>query len=231
MGPGTTHLRDRMLRDAIVDVLRGVFEGEVTVDGNRATVRLDLTGGRRPEPAELVSEAARRLQSLAELDHFEIAVTWDRHPARHQTVQQKGATMPTQQQAGIIERYATDVWSKGDLDAIGEMFTTDRVRHGPDLEGNSVGAAGHRELVIVYRTSLPDLSITVEAQVGEGDTVITRWRATGTNLGPTLGIPPTGKSCDVFGFWMHRFEGDQIAEEWAVWDTHGFLQQIGVSLP
>lgn len=138
--------------------------------------------------------------------------------------------MTTEQQANIIDRYATDVWSKGDLDAVGEIFTADRVRHGPDLEGVSVGAAGHRELVTLYRTSLPDLTITVESQVGEGDRVITRWRATATNLGPTLGIPATGRSCDVFGFWMHRFEGDRIAEEWATWDTHGFLQQIGVSL-
>jgi hypothetical protein len=35
----------------------------------------------------------------------------------------------------------------------------------------------------------------------------------------------------IFGFWMHRFEGDKIAEEWAIWDTHGMLQQIGVSFP
>jgi len=139
--------------------------------------------------------------------------------------------MPTQEQAKVIERYTTDVWSKGDLDAIDEIFTADRVRHGPDLEGTSEGAAGHKELVTVDRTSLPDLTITVEEQVGEGDTVATRWRATGTNLGPTLGIPAAGGSCDVFGFWLHRFEGNQIAEEWAVWDTHGFLQQIGVSLP
>lgn len=139
--------------------------------------------------------------------------------------------MPTHDQTKAIERYATDVWSKGDLDAIGEIFTADRIRHGPDLEGISVGAAGHRELATLYRTSLPDLTITIEAQAGDGDTVVTRWRATGTNLGPTLGIPPTGRSFAVFGFWMHRFEGDRIAEEWATWDTDGFLQQIGVSLP
>ena len=139
--------------------------------------------------------------------------------------------MSTQSQLNVIDRYTTDVWSKGDNDAIDEIFTADRVRHGPDLEGTSEGAAGHKELVALYRTSLPDLVLTIEAQVAEGDTVVTRWRAQGTNLGPTLGIPPTGRPFDVVGFWMHRFEGEQIAEEWATWDTHGFLQQIGVSLP
>jgi len=247
MGPGSTRLRERMMRDAIVDVLRGLFEpagdepiapstdqghvGEVTVDGDRAMVRLVVSSGWPSVTTDPVAEAARRLQSLTELHHFGIAVIWDRQPARRQTPQEKGATMPTEQQMRIIDRYATDVWSKGDLDAVGEIFTADRVRHGPDLEGTSEGAAGHRDLVTLYRTSLPDLTLTIEEQVGEGNTVVTRWRATATNLGPTLGIPPTGKSCDVFGFWMHRFEGDQIAEEWAIWDTHGFLQQIGVTLP
>ena len=66
---------------------------------------------------------------------------------------------------------------------------------------------------------------------GEGDIVLTRWAATGTNTGSMLGAPPTGKPFKMFGFWMHRFDGDTIAEEWATWDTHGFLQQIGVTLP
>jgi steroid delta-isomerase-like uncharacterized protein len=231
MGPGTTRLRERMVRDAIVDALRGLHVGEVAVSGDRAVVRLVLTAGWRSVPADLVTEAARRLESLAELDHFELAVSWDRQPAPRPSAQEKGTAMPTEAQRTVIERYTTDVWSKGDLDAVGEIFTADRVRHGPDLEGTSVGSAGHKDLVALYRTSLPDLSITVESQAGDGDSVITRWRATGTNLGPTLGVPPTGRSFEVIGFWMHRFEAGRIAEEWATWDTHGFLQQIGVSLP
>jgi hypothetical protein len=35
----------------------------------------------------------------------------------------------------------------------------------------------------------------------------------------------------VTGFWMHRFAGDQIAEEWVSWDTQDFLTQHGLSLP
>jgi steroid delta-isomerase-like uncharacterized protein len=139
--------------------------------------------------------------------------------------------MPTNEQAKAIERYSTEVWGQGNLDAIDEIFTPDRVRHGPDLEGASEGAKGHKDLVMLYRTALPDLKVPIEEMVGEGDIVLTRWAAWGTNNGPMLGLAPTGKPFKVFGFWMHRFEGDKIAEEWATWDTHGFLQQLGVSLP
>jgi steroid delta-isomerase-like uncharacterized protein len=140
--------------------------------------------------------------------------------------------MPTPEQTKAIQRYSVDVWGQGNLDAVDDIFTPDRVRHGPDLEGDSFqGAKGHKELVTAYRTALPDLQVPIETMVGDGDVVMTRWTATGTNTGPMLGIDPTGKSNRIFGFWMHRFEGNQIAEEWATWDTHGFLQQIGVSLP
>ena len=105
MGPGTTRLRERMMRDAIVDVLRGLFEsagdgpiapstdqghvGEVTVDGDRAMVRLVVSSGWPSVTADPVADAARRLQSLTELHHFEIAVIWDRQPARRQTPQER----------------------------------------------------------------------------------------------------------------------------------------------
>jgi hypothetical protein len=56
--------------------------------------------------------------------------------------------MSRPEQSKPIERYATEVWSQGDLNAIvDEIFTPDRVRDGPDFEGTSEGAAGHKELV------------------------------------------------------------------------------------
>ena len=140
--------------------------------------------------------------------------------------------MPTQAQAKAIERYSLEVWGQGNLETIDDIFASDYVRHGPSLEGGSFdGAKSLKELVTLYRTALPDLQVPVEAMAGEGDIVLTRWAATGTNTGEMLGAAPSGKPVTIFGFWMHRFEGDKIAEEWATWDTHGFLQQIDVTLP
>ena len=137
--------------------------------------------------------------------------------------------MPTPGQTRAIERYSVEVWGQGNLNAIDDIFTRDCIRHGPDLEGAAFqGLKGHRDLVTMYRTACPDLKAPVETMVGMGNVVLTRWSAAGTNTGPILGAAPTGKSFSVFGFWMHRFEGDQIAEEWATWDTLGFMQQIGV---
>lgn len=140
--------------------------------------------------------------------------------------------MPTPTQVRAIHRYSTEVWGQGNLDAIDDIFAPNYVRHGPALEGGTTdGPKGLKDLVTLFRTSMSDLSVPVENIAGDGDIVLTRWSATGTNDGELLGLPPTGKSCDVIGFWMHRFEDGKIVEEWATWDTHGFLEQIGVTLP
>jgi steroid delta-isomerase-like uncharacterized protein len=222
---GTGNLHDRMVRDAIAELLRG-RASKVAVDRERAAVEVRLPAGWGDAPVDLVTSVARCLVSVPEVQSFELTVLW----ARDQSANKKGAAMATDQQLNAIDRYITDVWGKGDLDAIDEIFTADRVRHGPDFEGTHEGAAGQKEIVTLYRTSTPDLVVSVEAQVREGDLVVTRWRATGTSLGATLGVPPTGTSGDVWGFFMHRFEGDKIAEEWTAFDSHALLQLLGVSM-
>lgn len=113
-----------------------------------------------------------------------------------------------------------------------ELFTRDCIRDGPDFEAGAFrGVDGYKQLVSVYRTAMSNLQVPAETIVGSGNIVVAYWTGTGTNDGPVLGNSPTGKSCKVFGFWMHRFEGNRIAEEWATWDTHGFLQQIGQLSP
>lgn len=139
--------------------------------------------------------------------------------------------MPTPAQAKALERYSTEVWGRGNLDAIDDLFAADCVRHGPALEGGtSEGPKALKELVTLYRTAFPDLQVPTEVVVGEGDVVLSRWLARGTNTGEILGAAPSGKPVEVLGFWMHRFEDGKIVEEWATWDTHGFLQELDVTL-
>ena len=78
-----------------------------------------------------------------------------------------------------------------------------------------------------YRTAFPDLRLTIEAQVSEGDLVVTRWKASGTHQGELFGIAPTGKQATVTGISLTRVSGGKIAEDWTNWDTLGLLQQLG----
>ena len=62
-----------------------------------------------------------------------------------------------------------------------------------------------------YRGAFPDLHFTIEAQVAEGDRVVTRWTAGGTNTGSLGGMPPTGKAVVVSGISIERIAGGKVA--------------------
>jgi steroid delta-isomerase-like uncharacterized protein len=61
-----------------------------------------------------------------------------------------------------------------------------------------------------------------------GDKVVARWTGSGQHVAELNGIPPTGKKIEVSAISIHRMQDGKIAETWEVWDTLGFLQQLGV---
>ena len=80
----------------------------------------------------------------------------------------------------------------------------------------------------MFYAAFPDLHHTVEDQVAEGDTVVTRMTLRGTHHGEFRGIAPTGKPIVVSLIGIDRFENGKFAEQWSQLDTLGLLQQLGV---
>lgn len=80
------------------------------------------------------------------------------------------------------------------------------------------------------RTAFPDLDYDIEEVIAEGDIVAFRMVMKGTHEGPLpgSGLPGTGKQVQVRQLHMVRFEGDKIAEHWAVRDDLGMMQQLGI---
>ena len=122
----------------------------------------------------------------------------------------------------IIERAV----SAGDLDALEEAYAPDIVWHGPG--GREIkGIQGMKEMISEYRRAFPDLRMTLERQVIEGDAMAVEWRCVGTHDGPLGDIRPTGKRVDIRGHVMARFKRGRIVEEFEVFDELRMLRQIG----
>jgi steroid delta-isomerase-like uncharacterized protein len=68
----------------------------------------------------------------------------------------------------------------------------------------------------------------IEDMFSTDDKVVVRWTGSGTHVADVNGIPATGRTIRVDAISVHRMAGGKIAETWEVWDTLGFLQQIGV---
>ena len=79
-----------------------------------------------------------------------------------------------------------------------------------------------------WRDAFPDLKITVDKQVAEGDLVAVRWTARGTNTGTGNGIPATGRAVQTTGTTLFRLADGQIAEEWTCADSLGLMRQLGL---
>ena len=57
-------------------------------------------------------------------------------------------------------------------------------------------------------------SFTIEEQIAEGDTVVTKYRESGVFRGEWMGVPPTGEEETGGGIYIHRISGGKITEEW-----------------
>jgi predicted ester cyclase len=96
------------------------------------------------------------------------------------------------------------------------------------------GLAGIRRLCEVLLTAFPDLHVTVDAFVAEGDQVAGRYTWRGTHLGelalPALRIAPTGKQAMWTATTISRIADGKIAEDWEDANWLGLLRQLGVTI-
>ena len=107
-----------------------------------------------------------------------------------------------------------------------ELFTEDHLMHDPQVPAGT-GPQGMVDVVSTYQKGV-DGHWGIEDLFSAGDRVIVRWTGSGTHVGEVNGIPATGKKIAVDAITIHQLRGGKIAETWEVWDTLGFLQQLGV---
>jgi predicted ester cyclase len=79
--------------------------------------------------------------------------------------------------------------------------------------------------------AFPDLHISIDQLIAEGETVVGRFTLRGTQQGEFNGIPPTHKQIAFTATETFRVQADRIAEQWVSMDTLGMLQQLGVIPP
>ena len=91
-----------------------------------------------------------------------------------------------------------------------------------------VGIEQAKQLMVTYTSAFPDLQLTTEDLVAEGDKVAIRNTWPGTHQGAFQGLPPIGKHVTFTGSDFFRFMGGKIAEQWADLDALGLMQQLGV---
>ena len=128
----------------------------------------------------------------------------------------------------LVQRWFDDVWNKGREATIDELFAPDGVGYGLGDTGTPIrGPEQFKPFVRNMRASFPDLQITIEDLLADGDKVVARIVLRATHQGGSLGIAPTGRQVRVEGIVVVRITNGQIVEGWNVWDQLGLMRQIG----
>jgi predicted ester cyclase len=125
-----------------------------------------------------------------------------------------------------------ELWLKGNLDAMDEIYSAECVLHSPplpDIEGLEALKAN----VAGIRSAYTETALHYSAMIGEGDRIVYRytWQALHTGQSATLPIPPTGNQVTMEKCVVVHLDGGTIVEEFEYADYLGFLQQLGVVPP
>jgi len=131
-----------------------------------------------------------------------------------------------------LVRRAFDAVAKGDLAVTDESTAPDFVRRDLTSAFQEIrGVQAVKQFIVALRSAFPDLQLTVEDMIAEGDKVVVRFTARGTHKGEFLGIPPTGKQVAWAGINIYRVASGKITETWQLSDGLGLMQQLGVVTP
>ncbi len=134
----------------------------------------------------------------------------------------------SEENKAIVRRLLEEAYSTGNLAVVDEIIAPDYVHTGNS--GRIVtGIEFIKQQITIERTIFPDLRVTIEEMIAEGDKVVARWTLRGTHQGEWRGIPPTGKEVTSTGVDIHRIVGGKIVEDWRKRDRMDVMQQLGVT--
>ena len=128
----------------------------------------------------------------------------------------------------VVRRLFEEVWNKGNLPVADELFAENYSHHDSSTPEFGRGPGSEKKRATLYRTAFPDVRLTVEDIIAEGETVTARWSCKGTHKGDLRGIAPTGKQFTISGISIARFTNGKIVEGWVNWDALDLMQQLGV---
>ena len=130
----------------------------------------------------------------------------------------------------VIRRYYEEAWNGRNVDVLADLLAPDYVNRSPFVPDLPTGPEGVPMVMHALWAAFPDLIITIEELISEGDKVASRTTLRGSHQGELFGAPPTGRSIEVPMMTIERIDAaGRVAEHWRVSDELGLLRQLGMA--
>ncbi|MGZ4180059.1 MAG: ester cyclase [Solirubrobacteraceae bacterium] len=188
----------------------------------------------------MLLEALREPVLLIHVSHPSFAACLTGRPTRRRgcdnsmTTASVEAPVPTIQKTdnrAAFERFC-DAMNTRDAAVISttidELVEPDALIRTP-LPLDSTGRDKLKEVFARLHRAFPDLHVTVEDLIAEGDKVVARNTVTGTHQGEYMGLPATGKAVTYDEIFIFRFVDGRVAETWGVVDVFSQMRQLGMT--
>jgi predicted ester cyclase len=121
-------------------------------------------------------------------------------------------------------RWFEEVWNQRLTATVDELLAPGGIGY---MEGAVVrGPAEFKAVRAALLEAFPDLRVTVEDTVVEGDNVVVRWSASGTHLGDGLGLQATRSPVAFRGMTWQRFANGRMVEGWDAWNQGALIETL-----
>ncbi len=134
--------------------------------------------------------------------------------------------MSTHTNKDLVRRGYAELVNEGNFSHLEEFIHEDYVDH-TQPPGWPTDRAGLQQQLQYFRSAFPDIHVTLEEMVAEGDLVMFRQTMRGTHQGEFFGIPPTGNPVEMTGTHLFRLKDGKLVEHRANNDDLGMLRQLG----
>jgi predicted ester cyclase len=139
--------------------------------------------------------------------------------------------MSVEQNKANLHTIIEEVFNKGNISIIPKLIAPGWICQNP-YGKEFKGPEGFKQFVTMYRNAFPDLQLTIDDVVGEGDTLAARLTWRGTFKGKLGEIKPTGKKLDMpFAYFYYYKDGKETGEPIGFSDTLTMYQQLGIKPP
>jgi steroid delta-isomerase-like uncharacterized protein len=123
-------------------------------------------------------------------------------------------------------RRVFEAMNQRNLTVLDELWAPDMVVHANSM--TIQGREAYKQSLLTLFTAFPDLQLTIEDQLAEGDKSVVRYTSHGTNQGDILGMPATGKRMQIPEISISRDVNGKTVEQWIIGDSLTMMQQLGV---
>ena len=164
--------------------------------------------------ALIVAAVVKQRQRLRELGRQVLSATttqnqWQRVQGLTRQVLHRGTeeiSPSAEENKALARRWFEDLFNAGNLEVADEIIAPDHVNHDPTLPDIPPGPEGQKQVVNLYRSAFTNAHISIEEQLAEGDSVVTRGTGSGTHQGEFMGVAPTGNQVRLTGIIRPRQE-------------------------